>query len=221
MTRLRLAGLLSLLAGLTACAPRTETTGAKTQTAAAEAPPTARLVADDHATVSPAIPAAGPLSYTVQDIDGNDVPLEKHRGKVVLIVNVASQCGLTPQYAELQKLHERYAEQGLAILGFPANDFGAQEPGSNAEIKHFCTTNYGVDFDMFAKVSVKGDDQAPLYRYLTSEQSNPQFAGELKWNFTKFLLDREGRVIARFEPRTRPGDTAVTIAIESALVKRG
>jgi glutathione peroxidase len=164
--------------------------------------------------------ATSVLDFTVKDIDGQDVPLSRYRGKVVLIVNVASKCGLTSQYKDLQRLHEQYADAGLAILGFPANDFLAQEPGTNEQIKQFCMTNYGVEFDMFAKVSVKGRGKCELYRYLTSEKSNPDFGGELKWNFTKFLLNREGKVIARFGPRTRPGEANVISAIESALQRK-
>jgi glutathione peroxidase len=160
---------------------------------------------------------AGPLDFTVTDIDGNEVALDRYRGKVVMIVNVASKCGLTPQYQALQTLHERYADRGLAILGFPANEFLGQEPGTNAEIKAFCTSNYGVEFDMFAKVVVKGEGQCPLYAYLTSAETNPQFAGEIQWNFTKFLVGRDGAVGARFEPRTKPDDPQVIKAIEAAL----
>ena len=165
--------------------------------------------------------AKSALDFTVKDIDGNDVPLERYRGKVVLIVNVASKCGLTPQYEQLQKLHERYAADGLAILGFPANDFLSQEPGANEEIKQFCTVKYGVEFDMFAKVKVVGDKKCELYRFLTSKETNPGFAGDPKWNFTKFLLDRDGKVIARFEPRTTPDDPKVVSAIEAALKGAG
>ena len=161
--------------------------------------------------------ATSALDFTVKDIDGDDVSLAKYRGKVVLIVNVASKCGFTPQYEDLQGLHEQYAADGLAILGFPANNFLSQEPGTNEEIRQFCTTNYGVEFDMFAKVSVKGRDTSELYRYLTSKKSNPEFGGGIKWNFTKFLLDREGKVIARFGARVRPSDPKVTSAIAAAL----
>lgn len=160
---------------------------------------------------------AGPLDFTVSDIDGQSVPLAKYKGHVVLIVNVASKCGLTPQYKELQVLQDKYRERGLRILGFPANNFKEQEPGSNAEIKEFCRKNFGVTFDMFAKVSVKGDDICPLFRFLTSEQSNPGHGGEIAWNFTKFLVGRDGRVLARFEPKVKPSDEAVTHAIEEAL----
>lgn len=161
--------------------------------------------------------ATSALDFTVKDIDGDDVSLSKYRGKVVLIVNVASKCGLTPQYEDLQHLHERYVEDGLAILGFPANNFLRQEPGTNEQIKQFCSAEYGVEFDMFAKLSVKGRDTCELYRYLTSKKSNPEFGGGIKWNFTKFLLNRDGKVIARFGPRTRPSDAKVVSAIEAAL----
>jgi len=164
--------------------------------------------------------ATSALDFTVKDIDGDDVSLAKYRGKVVLIVNVASKCGFTPQYEDLQHLHEQYAGDGLAILGFPANNFLSQEPGTNEEIRQFCTTNYGVEFDMFSKVSVKGRNTCELYRYLTSKKSNPEFGGGIKWNFTKFLLNRDGKVIARFGPRTRPSDSRFISAIETALRKR-
>lgn len=161
--------------------------------------------------------ATSALDFTVKDIDGDDVSLAKYRGKVVLIVNVASKCGFTPQYEDLQRLHEQYAADGLAILGFPANNFLSQEPGTNEQIKQFCSTEYGVEFDMFAKVSVKGRNTCELYRYLTSKKSNPEFGGGVKWNFTKFLLDRDGKVIARFGSRVRPSDSKVISAIEEAL----
>lgn len=159
------------------------------------------------------------LDFEVQTISGESVRLDRYHGKVLLVVNVASKCGLTPQYKMLQKLHEDYAKQGLAILGFPANNFGKQEPGTNEDIAAFCEQNYGVEFDMFAKVSVAGDDQAPLYRFLTSEKTNPKFAGKISWNFEKFLVSRDGQVIARFSPRTKPDDKQVIQAIEEALAK--
>ena len=161
--------------------------------------------------------ADSPLEFKVKDIDGKDVDLSKYEGKVVLMVNVASKCGLTPQYEQLQTLHEKYAEKGLAILGFPANNFGKQEPGTNKAIKRFCTSKYDVEFDMFAKVSVKGDDQCELYKFLTSKDDNDKFGGEIKWNFTKFLIGRDGKVISRFEPRTKPDAKKVVSAIEKAL----
>ncbi len=171
-----------------------------------------------------AVPAAAQqgayvLGFAVTDIDGNEVNLQDYKGKVVLIVNVASKCGLAPQYEELQALHDQYADKGLAILGFPANNFRNQEPGSNEEIKIFCTTNYKVQFDMFSKISVKGDDIAPLYALLTSDEKNSGFGGEIQWNFTKFLLGKDGRVAARFEPRTKPSDQEVITAIERELAK--
>jgi glutathione peroxidase len=164
------------------------------------------------------------LKHTVKDIDGKEVKLEdKYKGKVVMIVNVASKCGLTPQYEQLQALHEKYHDQGLEILGFPANNFGRQEPGTELEIKEFCASRYNVGFDMFSKVSVKDDSQEgtqhPLYKDLTREETNGQFAGDIKWNFTKFLVGKEGKVVARFEPKTKPDDAEVVKAIEAELAK--
>lgn len=161
--------------------------------------------------------AASPLDFTVLDIEGREVPLARYRGQVVLIVNVASQCGLTPQYEQLQALHERYAERGLRILAFPANNFGGQEPGTNAEIQRFCTDRYRVRFDLFGKISVRGADQHELYKFLTSPEKNGRFGGDIQWNFTKFLIGRDGRVVARFEPRTKPDAAEVVAAIEQAL----
>lgn len=152
-------------------------------------------------------------------VGGEPVELSQYYGQVVLIVNTASQCGLTPQYEQLQALHEQYADDGLAILGFPANNFGSQEPGSDEEIAAFCEQNFGVGFPMFAKLSVKGDDQAPLYTFLTSEETNPGFAGEITWNFEKFLVGRDGQVVARFAPRTRPDAEVVVAAIQTELAK--
>lgn len=159
------------------------------------------------------------LNHTVKDIDGNEIDLEQYKGKVILLVNVASKCGLTPQYADLMEIHNKYASKGLAILGFPANNFRNQEPGSNAEIKEFCSSNYNVAFDLFSKISVAGEDKAPLYKVLTSNELNGEFGGEIKWNFTKFLADKDGNIIARFEPRTKPTDETVITAIEAALNK--
>jgi glutathione peroxidase len=160
------------------------------------------------------------LSFKMKDIDGKDVDLARYKGKVVMFVNVASQCGLTPQYKQLQALHEKYADKGLVIIGVPANEFGSQEPGSNAEIKEFCTSEYKVKFPMLAKVVVKGEGIAPLYQFLTSKESNPKFGGEIRWNFTKFLVGRDGEVVARFEPRVRPDAREVTGAIEKELRKK-
>lgn len=141
------------------------------------------------------------LDFKMKDIRGKEKALSDYKGKVLLIVNVASKCGLTPQYEGLQELFAKYKEQGFMILGFPANNFAAQEPGSDSEVAEFCQRNYGVDFDMFSKISVKGTDQNPLYKFLTQESDQP---GEIKWNFQKFLVDRTGRVVANIEPTTDP-----------------
>jgi glutathione peroxidase len=157
--------------------------------------------------------------FTMKTIDGQNAPLSSYKGKVVLFVNVASKCGYTPQYAGLQKLYDEYKGKGFVIVGVPANDFGAQEPGTNEEIKTFCTRNYNVTFPMLSKVSVKGDDQAPLYQYLTSTAANPATAGDVKWNFTKFLVDKNGKVISRFESKVTPEAAELRSAIEQALQK--
>ena len=157
--------------------------------------------------------------FIVTDIDGIEVRLSDYRGKVLLIVNVASRCGFTDQYADLQKLHETYGERGLVILGFPANNFLWQEPGSNDEIRQFCTTRYAVTFPMFAKISVKGSDQHPLYAFLTSKKTNPRFGGAVAWNFNKFLVGRSGQVIDRFGSRAKPTGDAIVKAVEHALAK--
>jgi glutathione peroxidase len=159
---------------------------------------------------------SGIYSYTLNSIDGKPAPLADYKGKVVLLVNVASQCGYTPQYTALESIYEKYKGQGFVILGFPANNFGAQEPGTNEEIKTFCTRKYSVTFPMYAKISVKGDDQAPLYAYLT-KQTSPAIAGEIKWNFTKFLVDKNGNVVQRFEPAVTPDSPELTGAIEKEL----
>jgi glutathione peroxidase len=155
----------------------------------------------------------------VTDIDGNEVVLSKYKGNVLLIVNVASKCGFTPQYEGLQKIYEKYKDKGFYVLGFPANNFANQEPGTNEEIKDFCTTKYKVTFPMFAKISVKGDDIHPLYRFLTSKETNPNFYGDITWNFNKFLIDREGNVVARFSSKDAPESEAVTRKIEEYLAK--
>jgi glutathione peroxidase len=152
--------------------------------------------------------------FTAKTIDGADKKLADYKGRVMLIVNVASKCGLTPQYKALEELHKTYAAKGLSVVGFPANEFGAQEPGSEADIKSFCTTNYGVDFDMMSKVVVKGEGIHPLFDYLTHES---KFAGDIKWNFNKFLVGKDGTVIGRFEPQVDPASPEVKAAIEKAL----
>ena len=160
-----------------------------------------------------------PLQFKAKDIDGKEVELNQYKGKVTLIVNVASKCGNTPQYEGLEALYKKYNEKGFTILGFPANEFKAQEPGTDADIKQFCTSKYGVTFPMFSKVVVKGDGQSELYKFLTSKESNPQFAGDITWNFEKFLTDKNGKIIARFSPKTVPNDPEITKAIETALVR--
>ncbi len=158
--------------------------------------------------------------YTMTDIDGKAVDLASYEGKVLLLVNVASKCGLTPQYTQLVEIHDKYRAQGFEVLGFPANNFMGQEPGTDEEIKTFCSTRFGVEFPMFSKISVKGDDIEPLYAELTSTEHNGEFGGEIKWNFTKFLVGKEGRVIGRFEPQVKPDAPEVTSAIESAIQAR-
>jgi glutathione peroxidase len=161
--------------------------------------------------------ASSVLDFTLNSIDGKPAPLAEYRGKVALIVNVASRCGYTPQYTGLEKIYEKYKDRGFVILGFPANNFGGQEPGTNEEIKTFCSSKYQVTFPMYAKVSVKGADTTPLYQFLTDKKSNPATGGDIQWNFTKFLVDRDGKVIARFEPDIEPESAGVTGAIEKAL----
>jgi glutathione peroxidase len=160
--------------------------------------------------------ASGIYTFTLNSIDGTPSPLANYKGKVVLVVNVASQCGYTPQYSALEATYEKYKDQGFVILGFPANNFGAQEPGTNEEIKTFCTRKYSVTFPMYSKLSVKGADQSPLYAYLTKE-TGKGITGDIKWNFTKFLVDRNGNVVQRFEPAVTPDSKEVVSAIEKQL----
>ena len=160
--------------------------------------------------------AVSPLTFTVKDIDGKDYDLAQLKGKVVLIVNVASKCGLTKQYAGLQKLYDTYKDRGFVIIGFPANNFGGQEPGSEEEIKTFCSTKYNVTFPMMSKISVKGENQHALYDLLT-HKTPQEFQGEIGWNFTKFVVDRNGQVFARFASKTTPQDEQVIAAVEKAL----
>ena len=159
---------------------------------------------------------SGVYSFTLNSIDGKSAPLADYKGKVVLLVNVASQCGYTPQYSALEAIYAKYKDQGFVILGFPANNFGAQEPGTNEEIKTFCTRKYSVTFPMYAKISVKGADQAPLYAYLTKE-TGAGIAGDIQWNFTKFLVARDGKVVQRFEPAVTPDSKEMVAAIEKQL----
>ncbi len=155
--------------------------------------------------------------FTLLDIDGKEVKLSEYQGKVLLIVNVASRCGQTSQYEGLQKIYSRYEDKGFVILGIPANNFRNQEPGTNEEIKEFCTMNYGVTFPMFSKISVAGEDIHPLYRYLTSPESNPEFGGEITWNFNKFLVNPSGKIVSRFATGDKPESKKVLTAIENAL----
>jgi len=166
-----------------------------------------------------AVKEKGMYEFTMKDIDGNDVSLEKYKGDVVMLVNVASRCGLTPQYEGLQEIYEKYKDRGFTVLGFPANNFMGQEPGTEAEIKEFCSLTYNVGFPMFSKISVKGSDQHPLYGFLTHPETNPGFDGDITWNFEKFLADRDGKIIARFSPRTVPTDPEVVEKLEAALAK--
>jgi glutathione peroxidase len=157
------------------------------------------------------------LDFKMKDIDGKEVALKKYKGDVLLIVNTASKCGYTPQYEGLQKIYDQYKSQGFDVLGFPANNFGNQESGTEAEIKEFCESKYKVTFPMFAKISVKGDDQHPLYNFLTAKETNPNFAGDISWNFNKFLVDRKGNVVARFSSKDTPESETVKTAIEKYL----
>jgi len=160
--------------------------------------------------------ASGIYTFTLNSIDGKPAPLADYQGKVILVVNVASQCGYTPQYSAQESIYEKYKGQGFVILGFPANNFGGQEPGTNEEIKTFCTRKYSVSFPIYAKISVKGADQAALYAYLTKDTPSG-IRGDIKWNFTKFLVDRKGNVVQRFEPAVTPDSKDVTSAIEKQL----
>jgi len=160
--------------------------------------------------------ASSIYDFTLPSIDEQPLPLANFKGKVILVVNVASRCGFTPQYTALEALYEKYKDQGFVILGFPANNFGGQEPGTNQEIKTFCSTKYSVTFPIYAKVSVKGDDQTPLYTYLT-KQADPSHSGDIKWNFTKFLVDRNGSVVQRFESPVKPDSPEVISAVEKLL----
>jgi glutathione peroxidase len=157
--------------------------------------------------------------FTLNSIDGRPTPLSNFKGKVVLLVNVASRCGFTPQYAGLESLYEKYKDRGFVIVGIPANNFGGQEPGTNQEIKTFCTAKYHVSFPMMAKVSVKGSDITPLYAFLTDKNLHPDTGGDIGWNFTKFLVGPDGKVIARFDSKVEPESPEVTSAVEKALAE--
>jgi len=160
------------------------------------------------------------LEFTLKNIKGQDVKLSDYTGKVLLLVNVASKCGYTPQYEGLESIYRKYKDQGFVIMGFPANNFLGQEPGTDEEIMTFCTTRYNVTFPMFSKISVKGDKIHPLYRFLTSKETNPEFGGGISWNFNKFLVDRNGKIVNRFGTRDKPESEKVVQAIENALTKK-
>jgi glutathione peroxidase len=160
------------------------------------------------------------LDVKMKSLEGKDVDLNQYKGKVVLFVNVASKCGLTPQYEQLQALHEKYADDGLAIVGVPSNQFGSQEPGTAAEIREFCDAKYSVKFDLLEKVDVNGEQQCELYKRLTSKEAGAAFPGEISWNFEKFLVGRDGKVLARYAPRTKPNDPKVIEALEAELANK-
>lgn len=165
--------------------------------------------------------AKGVLSHTMKSLEGKPVNLaKKYKGKVVLVVNVASECGLTPHYEGLQALYKRHKKDGLAVAGFPCNQFGAQEPGTAKEIRQFCTDNYSVTFDMYAKVDVNGEKACKLYKQLTATETKPAKKGKIGWNFEKFVVGRDGKVVARFAPRTRPDDPELMKAIKGALAEK-
>jgi glutathione peroxidase len=153
--------------------------------------------------------------FKVTDIDGKEMKLSEFKGKVLLVVNVASKCGNTPQYAGLEAMYKKYKDKGFAILGFPANQFGAQEPGTNAQIKEFCSATYHVNFPMFSKIVVKGDGIHPLYQWLIANSDRP--TDEIEWNFAKFLIGRDGKELKRFDPKTQPDSDEIVSAVESAL----
>ena len=158
-------------------------------------------------------------SFTMNDINGTPTSLSQYQGKVLLVVNVASKCGYTKQYAGLQELHDKYKDQGLVILGFPANNFGSQEPGTDSEIKNFCTTKFNVTFPMFSKISVKGEDIHPLYQYLTDPEENGEFGKSITWNFNKYLIGKNGKTVARFESKIAPLDSQLIDTVERELRK--
>ncbi len=173
-----------------------------------------RILGPGPAAANPAPPDSRFYDFKMKDIDGKDVSMDSFRSNVVMVVNTASRCGFTPQYEGLQAIFEKYKDRGFKVLGFPANNFMGQEPGSNEEIKDFCTRQFNVTFPMFSKISVKGEDQHPLYNFLTTQSP---FPGAVSWNFNKFLIDREGNVVARFGSGDKPGDKKVVAAVEKAL----
>ena len=167
---------------------------------------------------SMALLAEGLQDIKLKDIDGKETTLKAYQGKVLLIVNVASKCGLTPQYKALQALQDKYGDKGFTVLGFPCNQFAGQEPGSNEEIKQFCSTKYNVSFPLFDKIDVNGPNRHPLYVALAGKDS--PYPGDIKWNFGKFLIGRDGKIVKRFEPKTTPDSAEVTAAIAAALAAK-
>ena len=161
------------------------------------------------------VPAA--LNFTLKSIAGEDVNLAEYKGNVVVIVNTASKCGMTPQYKQLQELHEKYADKGVKVLGFPCNQFGGQEPGTEEDIQEFCTKNYGVTFDMFSKIDVNGDQATDLYKFLKAQDTQPKGAGDVRWNFEKFILDQDGNLIARFGSRVKPDSDEFMAVVKKAI----
>lgn len=160
------------------------------------------------------------LAFKMKTLAGEQVELAKYQGQVLLMVNVASRCGATPQYKQLQALHEQYSAKGLVVMGFPCNQFGKQEPGTAEQITEFCEANYGVKFPLFEKVDVNGEAACGLYKFLTSKETDPEFAGPVKWNFEKFLIGRDGKILARFPTGTKPDAPQVLKAIETALAQK-
>jgi glutathione peroxidase len=164
--------------------------------------------------------SGGALSHKMKSITGQETNLADYKGKVVLMVNVASECGLTPQYKDLEAVYEKYSDKGLVVLGFPCNQFGKQEPGSDQQIASFCSENYKVKFPLFSKIEVNGEGAAPLYKYLTAVETKPTGKGKISWNFEKFLIGKNGEVVARFAPRTEPDAPEVLAVIEAELAKK-
>ncbi len=204
-----------LIAFAAACGAKSSASTSPTPASATE---TSMLpAAETQAAASPTPSEGGPvIDHQVQTLQGDTIKLDKFRGKALLIVNTASECGYTPQYEGLQKIHDKYQARGLVVIGFPSNDFGAQEPGSSEDIATFCKKNYGVTFPIMAKVHAKGPEIAPVYKTLT--QDTPEgIKGDVKWNFTKFLVDPTGKIVARFEPKVTPESAELTGAIENVL----
>ena len=164
--------------------------------------------------------AADLVTIPFKNIDGKEKTLADYKGKVVLVVNTASKCGLTPQYEQLEAMYSKYKDQGFTVLGFPANDFMKQEPGTEAKIKEFCSATYGVEFPMFSKITVKGAEAPELYKELTSKETNGDMGGDIAWNFTKFLVNKDGEVVARFEPKVKPDAPEVVAKVEEELKKQ-